>query len=211
MYFYNFFNNIKSNVTYFGLLDKNQEEYSNVAEFYNNNKEVFGFTIQMLKKFDTGISDIEIKTYKDSDDKNHCYPVFIHNLADSKPILLYHSQSSGTKSLFNLLAIYNLTLRSGGILILDEFDLTLHPDILPHLVELFESSDTNPNRAQLLFSTHNNDIIDIMGKYKTYLFNKENGESYGYRLDEIKENIIRNDRPITPLYKSGKLGGVPKI
>ncbi|TOA04168.1 hypothetical protein CGK40_02880, partial [Vibrio parahaemolyticus] len=43
-----------------------------------------------------------------------------------------------------------------------------------------------------------------------YLVNKEDGESYGYRLDEIPGSMIRNDRPITPLYVSGKIGGVPE-
>lgn len=209
--FYDFFNSIKTNVTYSGLMDKNQEEYSKISEFYLNNTEFLKFTTDMLKRFDTGISDIEIKSFKDSDDKSQYFPVFIHNLPDSKPTLLFHTQSSGTKSLFNVLAIYNLTLKIGGILVLDEFDITLHPDILPHLVEMFENNETNPNNAQLLFSTHNNDIIDNMGKYKTCLFNKENGESYCYRLDELKDNIIRNDRPISPLYKSGKIGGIPRI
>ncbi len=209
--FYDFFNNIKTNVTYSGLIDKNQEEYSRISEFYLNNPEFLKFTTEMLKQFDTGISDIEIKSYKDSDDKTQYFPVFIHSLPDSKPTLLFHTQSSGTKSLFNVLAIYYLTLKIGGILVLDEFDITLHPDILPHLVEMFENKETNPKNAQLLFSTHNNDIIDTMGKYKTYLFNKENGESYCYRLDELKDNIIRNDRPISPLYKSGKIGGIPRI
>lgn len=209
--FYNFFNNIKSNVTYFGLVDKNQEESSKLSEFYINNAEYLEFTTEILRKFDTGISDVKIETYKDSDNKLQYFPLFIHNLPDATRTLLFHSQSSGTKSLFNVLAIYYLTLKIGGILVLDEFDITLHPDILPHLVAMFESSETNPHNAQLLFSTHNNDIIDIMGKYKTYLFNKENGESFCYRLDELKDNIIRNDRPISPLYKSGKIGGIPRI
>lgn len=209
--FYTFFNNINSNVTYSGLVDKNREEYSKISEFYFSHKDYLEFTIEMLKKFDTGISDVQIKSYKDSDDNTQYFPLFTHNLPDSKPTLLFHTQSSGTKSLFNILVIYYLTLKIGGILVLDEFDITLHPDILPHLVEMFENIDTNPRNAQLLFSTHNSDILDIMGKYKTYLFNKENGESYCYRLDELKDNIIRNDRPISPLYKSGKIGGIPRI
>lgn len=209
--FYSFFSNIRSNVTYAGLSNNNQDEYRIVSEFYSEHNEYLKFTVNMLKKFDTGISDVTINSLDDSEKKKHYFPVFTHVLPDSKPVLFFHAQSSGTKSLYNMLAIYNLTLKSGGILILDEFDITLHPDILPHLVDIFENSETNPKNAQLLFSTHNQDIIDKMGKYKTYLFNKEDGESYCYRLDELKDNIIRNDRPISPLYKSGKIGGVPRI
>jgi len=43
------------------------------------------------------------------------------------------------------------------------------------------------------------------------LFNKTDGECVGYRLDELNPELIRNDRPIEPLYKSGKIGGVPII
>ncbi|HBN27142.1 MAG TPA: hypothetical protein DD405_06715 [Desulfobacteraceae bacterium] len=45
-----------------------------------------------------------------------------------------------------------------------------------------------------------------MKKYKTVLINKESSESYGYRLDKIPYDIIRNGRPIVPAYNSGKSG-----
>ncbi|RLO37994.1 abortive infection protein, partial [Serratia marcescens] len=49
------------------------------------------------------------------------------------------------------------------------------------------------------------------GKYRTYLVNKEKNESYCYRLDEIKGDILRHGRLISPVYKEGKIGGVPKL
>jgi hypothetical protein len=53
--------------------------------------------------------------------------------------------------------------------------------------------------------------MDHLGKYRTYLVNKKNNESYGYRLDEIPGDILRNDRPVSTPYRNGKIGGVPKI
>ena len=51
-----------------------------------------------------------------------------------------------------------------------------------------------------------------MKKYRTYLFAKENGESFCYRIDELPtNNDIRNERPLEPIYKSGLLGGVPRV
>ena len=75
----------------------------------------------------------------------------------------------------------------------------------------FDDEKTNPNNAQMVFSTHNTDILDYMGKYRTVFINKESSESYGYRLDEIPGDIIRNDRLVSPVYKSGKIGGVPRL
>lgn len=211
--FYDFFRKIATNVSSTGTYINYDEEYRNDSEFYAKYKDYLDFTIKKLKKLDTGISNIEIKSFKDDKDDNKLkfYPVFTHDSSNKKNKLLFYEQSSGTKSLFHLLREYHLVLKTGGVLLLDEFDLTLHPDMLPHLVELFENKESNPKKAQLIFSTHNCDIIDTMGKYKTYLFNRENGECYCYRLDELKDGIIRNDRPITPLYKSGKIGGIPKI
>jgi AAA domain, putative AbiEii toxin, Type IV TA system len=208
---YEFFSNITSNVNYYGLGGNNHGENEAVSKFYNDNKDYLKFTVDMLKVFDTGISGIYIDSYLDEGSKKHYFPIFKHALPDSSPELPFRVQSSGTKSLYNIMSIYLRSLKNGGILILDEFDITLHPDILPYLVDMFEDTEFNNLNAQLLFSTHNTDIMDKMGKYKTYLFNKENGESYCYRLDEMGGNVIRNDRPIVPLYKSGKIGGVPRI
>ena len=210
--FYNFFLHIGTNVRSTGAYINYDEEYRNDSKFYAEYRDYLDFTIEKLKKLDTGISNIEIKSYKNGqDNKIIYYPIFTHDSSGKRNKLLFYEQSSGTKSLYHLLREYHLVLKTGGVLLLDEFDLTMHPDMLPHLIELFEKEESNPNKAQLIFSTHSSDIIDTMGKYKTYLFNRENGECSCYRLDALKDGVIRNDRPITPLYKSGKIGGIPKI
>jgi len=208
---YKFFDNVISNVSHSGftkwMLEVSEAELSN---FYNENPDYLEFTVEKLKKFDTGIKNIDILSYE-KDMKKGFYPLFKFDVESEECSLTYRGQSSGTKVLFSLLRLYKSTLDIGGILILDEFDINLHPDILPHLVDFFDNDENNPKKAQLVFTTHNADIIDKMGKYRTYLFNKEENESYCYRLDELPGNLIRNDRLITPLYKSGKIGGVPKI
>jgi AAA15 family ATPase/GTPase len=207
---YQFFDNIICNVNHFGLAQRNINS-SRLASIYRDNVLMLDFVKKELKELDTGIDDIRIDSYVNGDRETIYYPVFKQktNLVDNSE-LRFEFQSSGTKSLYRNLYFYFKTLANGGVLCLDEFDINLHPDILPPLIRLFDK-ETNTKNAQLIFSTHNTDIIDMMGKYRTYLFNKENGESYCYRLDELSENIVRNDRPIAPLYKSGKLGGVPKI
>ncbi len=208
--FYNFFYRIISNVGYNGL-KKFFVDHNKISELYKQKEEYLEFTKKYLQKFDMSIENITIKSYTNERNEVIYYTEFIHKTDSENRTLSYESQSSGTIQLYLYLYLYYNVLKSGGVLLLDEFDVNLHPDILPHLVKLFEDEEINKQNAQLIFSTHNTDIIDVMGKYKTYLFNKENSESYCYRLDEINSNIIRNDRPITPLYKSGKIGGIPKI
>jgi hypothetical protein len=61
---------------------------------------------------------------------------------------------------------------------------------------------------QLLFTTHNTEIMDILGRYRTYLVQKVDNESFAYRLDEVPGDILRNDRPISPAYNDGKIGAL---
>lgn len=94
---------------------------------------------------------------------------------------------------------------------MDEFDTNLHPDLLPIIIDLFLSQETNPRAAQFIFTSHNLEIIDHLGKYRTVLVGKTESESFCYRLDEIPSDIIRNDRSISALYRGGKIGGVPNL
>ncbi|NOR79400.1 MAG: hypothetical protein GQ529_00990, partial [Methyloprofundus sp.] len=77
------------------------------------------------------------------------------------------------------------------------------------ILDLFLNDESNPKGAQFIFTAHNTEIIDWLGKYRTILVNKEDNESYCYRLDEITGSMIRNDRSIIPLYLDGKIGGIP--
>ncbi|MDD3903839.1 MAG: ATP-binding protein, partial [Sphaerochaeta sp.] len=67
------------------------------------------------------------------------------------------------------------------------------------------------NNAQLIFCTHNTGVMDTLGKYRVILVNKEENESFLYRLDELPGNIVRNDRSLETIYKTGKLGGTPNL
>lgn len=207
---YEFFNIIMRNVSYIGL-GRWTPDVNKTSEYYYKTPEVFKFVKEILRKCDLGIHDIQIEEKTNEKGDKVYSPVFQHKVNEKIHSLPYINQSSGTKSLFLQLGGYKAVLQIGGVLVLDEFDINLHPDILPLLVELFENNNINSENAQLIFTTHNPDIMDILSKYRTILINKENNESYLFRLDEISGDILRNDRPISPIYRSGKIGGVPKI
>ncbi len=207
---YRFFNSITSNVRWGGRYDRTIN-YETISKFYVDYPDFFEFVKDIIKKSDLGIKDIKIVKRSDAEGKEYHCPMFEHKTSVQNNCLSFHSQSSGTKTLYLTLIDYYLTLKSGGILVMDEFDIDFHPHILPLLVESFDDDKINKNNAQMIFSTHNTDILDFMGKYRTIMVNQEESESYAYRLDEIPGDIIRNDRSIVPIYNAGKIGGVPKI
>lgn len=208
---FNFFNKHTINVTYTGLRYEIRRDVPAISEVYFRNPEALNFTKQLIKKFDTGISDIIISFREDEKDKKIYFPIFYHDVDNPNNKLGIDSESTGTRALYINLLYYYENLKSGGVLVLDEFDINLHPDILPYLINLFIKRESNPNNAQMIFTSLNPDILNILTKYRTYLFEKENGESFCYRLDEPETNILRNDRSISAPYKRHLLGGYPKI
>ncbi|MDC9729061.1 MAG: ATP-binding protein [Methyloprofundus sp.] len=209
---YKFFDSFMSNVNHHGLNSKTPDVNLLCQLFYEEKtSRLFNFVKEIIISCDTGVKNIEIiKNESDSNEIKYI-PQFIHEANGEDQRINYHAESSGTKSLFMQLARYKLILDNGGVLCLDEFDINLHPKILPLLIDLFLNPDKNTNDSQLIFTTHNSDIMDLLGRYRVYIVEKQFNESFAYRLDEIPGDILRNDRSISPIYNSGKIGGLPKI
>lgn len=204
-----FFEYMIVNVNRGGIVD--DVDFKKISEFYHTNKKAFEFTKSFIKKCDVGIKDIKIFSSQDQDGDKYFYPRFYHCANNAEFPVSYQRESKGTTRLYNFLGSYWLTLENGNVLAMDEFDIHLHALLLPHLLDLFQNPKHNKKHAQFIFTAHNTEIIDTLGKYRTILVNKEDNESYCYRLDELPGSLVRNDRPITPLYISGKIGGVPNL
>ena len=185
----------------FSLNEESVSQRYSEDNFYKN------LVVEVLNFADNGIKEIEIRESKNEKGETVYYPVFIRDHEGKKYETLYYQESNGNQKLYKVIHLYALALRYGGILALDEFDIHLHAMILPKILEIFE--ENNPNSAQFIFTAHNTEIIDTLGKYRTILVNKDDNESYCYRLDEIPGTLIRNDRPISPLYSANKIGGTP--
>jgi len=211
---YNLFDKIITNVHSLGKADNRDMflDVGNVSQIYFENQELLDAVTYFLQKADIGISTIEVFERKNKETREVTYfPIFHYNIDETQKFLTYPEQSSGTQSLYLQLHYYLSILQMGGVLALDEFDINLHPDLLSMLLDFFEDKESNPNNAQLILTTHNYDIMDRLGKYRTVLVNKEDNESFLYRLDEIPGDMIRNDRPISPIYNANKIGGKPRI
>lgn len=207
---YHFFDIVISNVGFSGLRER-PFDIRTVSKFLQGNTSALDFVQTFISECDVGISSIQIAKSTGADNKDEFFPIFLHKFNDAEQPITRHEESSGTKELFRILPLYKAVLVNGGVLVLDEFDVHLHPHILPKLLNLFLDDTTNPNNAQLLFTTHDSEIFDLLGRYRVYLTNKRQNESFAFRLDEIPGEILRNDRPILPAYQDGKIGGVPRI
>ncbi|SQD78356.1 AAA family ATPase [Moritella yayanosii] len=209
---YDFFNLALKNVGYSGFKEISKD--GDFSKLYHESPEILDFVKEKLRFFDTGIIDIQIDFYENGDGEKVYFPLFCFEINGKIKKLRMHHQSSGTKRLYKLLGYCfaiihrdNDELPYGAFMVWDELDLHLHSLIIPELIKLFEKG----SNTQLIFTCQNDQILDSMGKYRTVLINKSDNESYSYRLDELPSDLLRNNRPITPHYKKGSIGGVPNI
>lgn len=201
------FKRMITNVNYHGLDISSIDDVYKFSEDYRRHPEALDFMVKILKKADQGIDSVEIQEGKTESGETYYFPFFFHKHQGRKKPLISSSESKGNNVIFTTMFRYYLVLKTGGLLIHDEFDTHLHALILPCIIRLFLDKETNPHNAQLIVTAHNTEIIDSLGRYRTILVNKEENESYCYRLDEL--SMLRNDRQISPYYVSGKIGGVP--
>lgn len=203
---FDFWRKINANVAFAGKVDGEAETVFEAANFFNDNPILKNKADILLKKFDLGLSAIEIKKGKDG--KHESFE--IHGIHHGNYHLSFVFESSGTKKLFVLLKNILNALENGGVAVLDEFDTDLHPMMSEALLNMFFSQETNPHNAQLIFSAHSPHLLNLLDKYQIALTEKnEKGESEIWRLDEVKG--VRLDDNYYAKYLSGAYGGVPDL
>lgn len=64
-------------------------------------------------------------------------------------------ESYGTIRFINMFPLVIKAIMTGGTLIVDEFDASIHPMALMSIINIFHNDDINIHHAQLIFNTHN--------------------------------------------------------
>lgn len=123
-------------------------------------------------------------------------------------------ESSGTRYILRAYPVINHVLKSGGLLIADEIDRSLHPVLLLDIINLFTNPESNPKHAQLLCTMHNAIIMDkrFLRRDEIWFVEKdEKGESTIYSLADFRVNdaTVRNDADFCKNYILGMYGAVP--
>ena len=64
-------------------------------------------------------------------------------------------ESYGTIRFINMFPLVIKAIQTGGTLVVDEFDASIHPMALMSIINVFHNDDINIQHAQLIFNTHN--------------------------------------------------------
>jgi uncharacterized protein len=217
-----------------GLSDLGTRNYTIKCLEGNENKEDI---VRFVKTLDLGIDDIQIeKTTLTADSLPTVLPEELKNAIlrttdlDRKHVKTVHrrydekgfptsievfdiddQESEGTKKLFALAGPLMDTLQHGKMLFVDEFDARLHPLITCAIIALFNSNETNPKNAQLIFATHDTNLLSnkIFRRDQIWFAEKDSqGATHLYSLVEYK---VRNDASFESDYVRGKYGAIPFI
>ena len=198
--------------------------------------------LKLLKGADLGIQDIKLemldidslpkdmpkelrdKLIKDSkDDNTEIFSdiVTTHKQYDSSKrfkeyvdFSIVDDESSGTRKFFALTGPVLDVLENGYILVVDELDSKLHPNLIGKLVSLFNSKELNPNNAQLIFDSHDTNLLSsgLFRRDQIWFIEKDKfGEARLYSLADFKTDEVRKTDPFEENYINGKYGAIPYL
>jgi hypothetical protein len=119
------------------------------------------------------------------------------------------NESDGTMAYFSLLGPIMKTLERGSVLCIDDLDSSLHPLLALELVRMFNDRKRNPRGAQMIFNTHDTNLLDnsLLRRDQIWFTEKDSsGATHLYPLSDFKprqnENLERG-------YLQGRYGAVP--
>jgi AAA15 family ATPase/GTPase len=133
-----------------------------------------------------------------------------HRSASGKPVFLpWRSESEGTKRLLAMMVVVMEALESGSVTIIDEIDASLHTMLVKRIIELFKSPILNPRGAQLVFTTHDTNILcsGLLRRDEIFFTEKNKaGETSIYPLSDFP---VRKDDNFEKGYLQGRFGAIP--
>ena len=133
-------------------------------------------------------------------------------------VLPLAEESNGTQRLFRLAGPIYAALRDGRCLWIDELDTGMHHWLLRAIVKMFQDPATNPNGAQLLFTTHDAALMDSTLFRRDQIWIVEKDAAQGSQLyslvdfeDKPRKSQPRKSQPLFKAFLSGRFGGVPQL
>ena len=206
----------------------NLEILKNTAyKMYETNPDYLkDFAIDFLQKADFNIEDYQISQIDVPGEFLTAIPEFITKTLPDKPkayqVLFKHKNSDnylsideeslGTQMIFAFIPFLADSLKNKKVLIIDELDKSLHPFLVQYIVEIFNDAEINKNGSQLIFNTHDTNLLDLNILRRDQIWftekNSETGESDLYSLSDFS---VRKQENVEKGYMLGRYGAVPFI
>lgn len=159
--------------------------------------------------------DSKAQIIKNIDDNEFLDIKTVHKGVDEKgnPLNInfnLSSESDGTQKYFGILGPVLNSLMNGYTMIIDELDIRLHTLLVMNIVELFLNPNINKNNAQLIFSTHDTNLLDRNILRRDQIWFTEKKEDKATDLYSLYDfGGVRKSEKIEKGYLQGKYGAIP--
>jgi len=136
----------------------------------------------------------------------------------------WEKESAGSKKAFELSGPILWTLANGGVLIIDEIEAKMHPVMTLNTIDIFLNPASNPNKAQLIFATHDTNLLTYspLRRDQIYFVEKNQWESselyslsdfvyFENKNGEFKSEKERPDTDKEKRYFEGRYKAIPVL
>ncbi len=127
-------------------------------------------------------------------------------------------ESYGTIRFITIFPLVIKALLTGAVLVVDEFDASIHPMALNSIINVFHNDDINVKHAQLIFNTHNpiflNSNIFRRDEIKFVERDEETNQSILYALSDFGttgDKGVRQHEDYMKNYFIGRYGAIKDI
>lgn len=117
----------------------------------------------------------------------------------------------GVRTLLNILWPILHTLEEWWILLVDEFNSSLHAHLCDFIVQKIQDSSHNTNNAQFIFATHDTNILSNSELKKDQIWFTERDKYGATNLFSLADFEIRNWENYQVKYLNGRFGAIPFI
>lgn len=209
-----------TNFTNFGNPIENVFLSSLIPDGFADDKDVQKKVVDYFATFDSSIVGFSVEVIKgDDEDSRHVKIDALHKVigSDEFASIPLEEESDGTLKMFALYPALQDTLESGGVLFVDELNARLHPLLVRGFLITFLNPETNPNHAQLVFTTHDSWQLsnNLLRRDEIWFTEKEQtGVSTLYSLADFVDEDgvkIRKDESYEKNYLLGKYGAIPTL
>lgn len=199
-----------------------------LREYLKDSKELKDFALEFLKKADFNIKDYKVLETDVPEDVLAAIPDFIKigmNIpqkpktfnavfkhAGNDLELSYEEESMGTQIVFCFIPFIMDALNNKKVVIVDELDKSLHPYLVEMIVGMFNDPDINKSGAQLIFNTHDTNLLKLNILRRDQIWFTEKDDSNGISdLYPLSDFSVRKTENVEKGYMLGRYGAVPFI
>jgi hypothetical protein len=170
---------------------------------------------RLLALADLGITDLSIQEAEAKDFAANALSLepfkirFLHRIGDIDLPFSLNQESTGTIAFLSLLEPVISALSNGGVVCVDELDHSLHPLLAIELIRQFSNIKINPSSAQLIFNTHDTNLLSAGVLRRDQIWFTEKGQDGASQLYPLTDFKPRKQENLENGYLQGRYGAIP--